>query len=129
MANSRSGAVQRLSIDSTLIAAPGMPSGLTGFSWSPAPATFSSESGGLTTTHNAGPVVITGSFTIDETDDTLPVLLDANGSRVEIEWEPHGTGADGYTFDAVLTVSRTFADRGKRTFQVSFTVDGTVTIG
>ncbi|WP_419923570.1 hypothetical protein [Candidatus Poriferisocius sp.] len=127
----RSGSQQVLKVGlgataNVTIAEPGLESGFSGLTLEPTPNTFESKSGGLTTTHNAGGVVLTGSFDIDETERTLPVLLGGNGRRYKVEFT-RATGVAAITFDAIFAISRTFEDRGKRTFSVTVTVDGDVT--
>ena len=126
----RSGAQQVLKIGlgataNVTIAEPGMESGFSGLTLEPAANTFESKSGGLTTVHNSGGVVLTGSFSIDENETTLPLLLGGNGRRYRVEFT-RATGVAAQTFDAIFAVSRSFEDRGKRTFSVTVTVDGDI---
>ena len=62
---------------------------------------------------------------IDENETTLPLLLGGNGRRYRVEFT-RATGVAAQTFDAIFTVSRSFEDRGKRTFSVTVTVDGDI---
>ena len=129
MADSRSGARQTLQIrpagggNYKSVAAPGKDSGFSGLNLNYTPATFENKSGGLTTTHYAGTVVAAGDFTINENEDTLPLLLGANGQRFDVQWLREAGGLT-LEFEAIATISRTFEDRGKRTFGVALAVDG-----
>ena len=119
MADSISGAGQVLTVDGTTISGPDH--GLSAVALNYAPATFETTSGGLTTSENAGPVVVSGSFSVNETRVTGPLLVGATGKRKPLVWNP-GSGA--ITMTAILTVSHVCEDRGKRVFNVSFEVDG-----
>ena len=121
MGRSRSGASQTCTVGGVAIHGPD--SGFTGLSIDYDPATFTDESGGQQSTKNAGTTVATGSFSVSENEQSNMALLGQNGRRKEIVWE---RAAKKRTFQAILTVSRSMADRGKRTFDVSFTVDGNI---
>ena len=129
----RSGSNQTLKIGPAggsvvTVACPGDDSGFAGLNMSFANSTFENKSGGLTTTKNAGTTVISGDFSVAENTTTLPLLLDGNGQRFDVDWEPE-TGADGQQFEAIFIVSHSMEDRGKRMFSVTFTVDGPITVG
>ena len=136
MANSRSGAAQELAL-SDVLAVPvyGVVSGpgtaFSGLTLSPEVGTDESTSGGLTTSRKTGYRVTSGSFTIAETPDTVPVLLGRNGKRFLARWRPQGVGAGRaeVTFEAIATVSRSMNGRGRRDFSVDLMVDGTVEQG
>ena len=121
MASSRSGASQTLTIGNTALQEE---DNLQGFALNFDPATFDKTSGGVTTTENAGPVAVGGSFSCYETERTLPLLLGRNGARVDLTWTD-GTDTPLDDKECILTVSRVFEDRGPRRFQVDFEVDGT----
>lgn len=121
MGRSRSGASQTCTVGGVAIHGPD--SGFTGLNLDYDPATFTDESGGQQATKNAGTTVATGSFSVSENEQSNQALLGQNGRRKPIDWTRAGKRRK---FDAILTVSRSMADRGKRTFDVSFTVDGEI---
>ena len=97
--------------------------GFSGITLVNAPATFDSIGAGFRRTHNAGSVVRSGSFTVNETATTLPLLLGHNGQRFNCSWTK-AVGSTAEVFTAVFTVTHIAADRGARSFSVSFTIDG-----
>ncbi len=124
MGSSRAGSKQTLTIDGNPVHGPG--NGFSGLSWTVDPSTFEVTGGGITTGHNSGWVSSSGSFSCVETEETLTALLGMNGLRADLVWN---MGPQTYTFDgAILQVSRDFADRGARSFQVEVTVDGQPTV-
>ena len=122
MGNARSGADQSLSIDGIEISGPDH--GFSGLSFPIAGSTFTNESGGQTTVRNSGTVVGTASFTVMETETTNRALLGKSG-RATYVWE---SGGETWTMEVIQIVSRTFADRGPRSFSVAVTADGAPTI-
>ena len=118
-----------------------------GMTVTPAEATYTKTSAGLTTTERAGTRQTTYSFTVDETPNTtaastaaqdvadaqgtLTTLLGQNGQRKVLRFRPQGTGTGLPTIsaDVVIQVSRTFAARGARSFSVECRQDGAATVG
>ena len=135
MADTRSGSKQVLKMKRVeansyvTVAEPGDDSGFGGLNMSFEPSTFENASGGLTSTHNSGQVVVTADCSVAENEVTIPLLLGANGQRFDVDWEPQGADANGKMFEAIATVSRTFEDRGKVMFEVALAVDGPITDG
>ena len=130
MASSRSGSKQVLKVapvngSLVTIAQPGDDSGFEGLNLAYAASTFENASGGLTTTHNAGQVVVSGDFSIAESEVTIPLLHGANGQRFDVEWN---SGSATHTFEAIFTISRTFNDRGKVMYDVAMAVDGAISV-
>ena len=119
MATSRSGAAQTLTIDG--VAMHGLASGFTGMTLGAVSGAVSTSSGGLTVSNDSGYRVRTGSFTVNEDSVRSPALHGQNGQRKEVVYND-GSGA--ITFDAIITVSRSFNPRGARTFEVALAVDG-----
>ena len=103
------------------ISGPGQ--GFSGITLDNASSTFASVGGGIRRQHPSGSVVRSGSFTVDETDVTLPLLLGMNGQRFNCSWTRY-SGATAEVFVAVFTVTHTGEPRGKRVFSVAFSVDG-----
>ena len=123
MADTRSGAGQICQFGTANTVISGEDQGFGGLNFNEDPATFAVESAGKASTHNAGTTVLTGDFTVSETDLTAPLIHGQNGTRHPIRWRK-GASVDGYSFTAICVVSRTFEDRGRRLFSVAFTVDG-----
>lgn len=124
MADSQSGAGQIMEIDSTSVS--GTAHDFGGLTLDFDPSTFTSETGGVQKTLNAGTIALTGSFTVGETETTNGVLLGQNGARKTIRWRK-AAGVAGLQLTAILTVSRTFAPRGGRGFSVDVQIDGAPT--
>lgn len=128
MADTRSGAGQILQVgddnDYTTLSGPDHDFG--GLELDFDPRTFTTESGGLSTERNAGSVVLTGSFTIGETEVTNAQFLGNNGIRKNLRWSKK-SGAAGLQMSAILTISHTFTARDKRMYSVDVHIDGTPT--
>lgn len=124
MGSARSGAQQYLSVDSVVVSAVG--NGFSGLDIPVDPATFTVVGGGLMTTRDGGTITASGSFTAVETETTNSAFLGANGKRSTIVWRPYGSGLQ-WAFDAIITRSRTFADRGERSYSVDILLDGAPT--
>ena len=131
MSNTRAGSALTLSARHgtagayTMIAGPGIISGFTGLDMNPEPQQYAVSGGGFSGSRNSGTVVLPGSFTIGETEDTLAIFLGRNGARIDyqVQWDTGITDS----FQACTTVSRTFNERGDRVFNITFTVDGNPT--
>ncbi|MDE2876544.1 MAG: hypothetical protein OXQ93_13955 [Gemmatimonadota bacterium] len=121
MGDTRSGAGQTLEVGGLAMSGPG--SGFGGLTLSVDPATYSEETDGFLSQRNAGSVVLTGDFTVSETAQNVQMLLGAHGTRQTLRWRK-AAGLPGLEMTAILAVSRTWEDRGRRSFSVSFTVDG-----
>ena len=121
MADAYSGSLQELTVDGQAVH--GVDSGFTGLTLTYDADSFTVDSGGLRTMHNAGPVAVSGSFGCAETEQSNRALLGQNGQRKRLSWK-RGPAATAVEFDAILQVSRTFTDRGMRSYSVTVTVDG-----
>lgn len=124
MADTRSGAPQELTIGSVLL---NSGDGLEGFTLTFDTDQFTVTSAGLSSVQNAGGVSASGSFMCLETERTAPVLLGANGARVNLTWKRSNSATAQLSSECILTVSRVLEDRGPRKFRVDFVVDGAPT--
>ena len=133
MANSRSGSLQRFAIadvpasgNPTWTDISGPESGFTGFNVTPTPSTYENTSAGLTVTKKGGHVQRAGEFGVGETAETIPFLLGRNGRRLMVRNRPQGDGAGlpEEIGEVTCIISRTFAGRAQRTFEVSCNIDG-----
>ncbi|MDE0288758.1 MAG: hypothetical protein OXM88_09300 [bacterium] len=125
MADSFSGSGQYLSLDGIVVSGPG--NGFSGLNLPVDPSTFQVVGGGQQTTHDGGTLTASGSFTCVETDTTNRALLGKNGARVPVVWRPRGQTGLQWAFNAIITRSRTFTDRGERSYSATVLVDGAPT--
>ena len=123
MGKAKSGAGQALSVDGITVSGPN--TGFTGVTRTPTPATFGSQSGGLSTTTNSGSVSHAGTFSVGETAQSIAALFGQSGKRKQLVWTADG---ETETFTAIITVSETGNDRGSVVYNVAFVVDGDIVV-
>ena len=121
MASTMSGSDQSLTIGGVQMNS--ATSGFTGLNLTRASSTYEKNSGGLTTSRDAGHAVNTGTFSVDEDGTNEQALLCQSGQRVACVWND---GSNDHNFNAILAVERAFNARAQITFNVTLSIDGAI---
>ena len=135
MASTKSGSRQILEIadagTSNFQQLSGNESGFEGFTLTPTQGSYQRVTAGRMLNRKSGHTTHAGSFTVAETQWSMPHLLGRNGRRCTLRWSKQGTstGSEYKQFDAILNITRTANERAGRDFSVEVMVDGTITNG
>ena len=108
---------------STYVEIGGTDHGLANLDISPEASTFSTTSGGLTSTNDGGHEVTTGSFSVNCDATTAAMFYGQNGRRAALRWN---LGHGQKSAEAILEISRVYNPRAQVVFNVNLTVDGDI---